>query len=146
MSDTLWQLARQRAEATPGAPMLVDEDDRSLDFRGFAGTISSGVVRPGDEVVAVPSGMRSTVERIVTFDGDLEVAGPGQAVTLTLTDEIDISRGDLIVSADHLPARAHDIEASLVWMSDEAMEPGRQYLLQSVNGLSNASVRAAMRC
>jgi bifunctional enzyme CysN/CysC len=111
-----------------------------LDFRGFAGTVASGVLRPGDEVVAMPSGLRSTVERIVTFDGDLEVAGPGSAVTVTLTDEIDISRGDLLVGVDHAPTRAHEVDAMLVWMSTEELEPGRRYLLQSANGTSSASV------
>ena len=111
-----------------------------LDFRGFAGTVASGVLRPGDEVVAMPSGLGSTVERIVTFDGDLEVAGPGRAVTVTLTDEIDISRGDLLVDVDHAPTRAHEVDAMLVWMSTEELEPGRRYLLQSANGTSSASV------
>ena len=111
-----------------------------LGFRGFAGTVASGVLRPGDEVVAMPSGLGSTVERIVTFDGDLEVAGPGRAVTVTLTDEIDISRGDLLVGVDHAPTRAHEVDAMLVWMSTEELEPGRRYLLQSANGTSSASV------
>ena len=111
-----------------------------LGFRGFAGTVASGVLRPGDEVVAMPSGLRSSVERIVTFDGDLEVAGPGRAVTVTLADEIDISRGDLLVGVDQAPGRAHEVDAMLVWMSTEELEPGRRYLLQSANGTSSASV------
>jgi bifunctional enzyme CysN/CysC len=80
------------------------------------------------------------VERIVTFDGDLEVAGPGRAVTVTLADEIDISRGDLLVGVDQAPGRAHEVDAMLVWMSTEELEPGRRYLLQSANGTSSASV------
>jgi len=116
----------------------------NLDFRGFAGTISSGVIRPGDQVVSMPSGVESTVDRIVTFDGDLEVAGPGRAVTVTLTDEIDVSRGDLLVKAGERPLKAHDIDATIVWMADSELEPGRQYLLQSSNGVSNASVTAAV--
>lgn len=111
-----------------------------LDFRGFAGTIASGVLRPGDAVVSLPSGFRSTVDRIVTFDGDLDVAGPGRAVTVTLADEIDVSRGDLLIKADQAPLKAHDIDAMIVWMSETPLEPGRQYLMQSANGLSNASV------
>lgn len=111
-----------------------------LDFRGFAGTISSGVVRPGDRVVSLPSGVESSVARIVTYDGDLEVAGPGRAVTLTLADEIDVSRGDLLVKVGERPLRAHDIDAAIVWMDEQKLEPGRQYLMQSANGLSNASV------
>ena len=111
-----------------------------LDFRGFAGTVASGVLRPGDGVVALPSGMRSTVARIVTFDGDLEVAGPGRAVTVTLVDDIDVSRGALLVGVDQVPTRAHDVDAMLVWMAAEELEPGRQYLLQSAGGISNASI------
>ncbi len=111
-----------------------------LDFRGFAGTISSGVLRPGDEVISLPSGVSSTVERIVTYDGDLEVAGPGRAITVTLSDEIDVSRGDLLAKADDQPLKAHDVDAMIVWMAEDQMEPGRQYLLQSANGISNASV------
>ncbi|MDG2112166.1 MAG: sulfate adenylyltransferase subunit CysN [Actinomycetota bacterium] len=111
-----------------------------LDFRGFAGTIATGTIRPGDEVVSLPSGVSSIVDRIVTFDGDLDVAGPGRAVTVTLADEIDVSRGDLLVKKDDAPLRAHDIDAMVVWMAEDEMEPGRQYLLQSSNGISNASV------
>jgi bifunctional enzyme CysN/CysC len=114
----------------------------NLDFRGFAGTIASGIIRPGDEVVSLPSGMRSTIERIVTFDGDLDVAGPGRAVTLTLADEIDVSRGDILVGMGENPSRAHDIDAMIVWMSEIEMVPGRQYLLQTSNGSSNASITA----
>ena len=113
-----------------------------LDFRGFAGTISSGVVRPGDELVSLPSGVTSTVARIVTFDGDLDLAGPGRAVTLTLTDEIDVSRGDLLAKADHPPLRAHDVDSMIVWMADEEMQTGHQYLLQTASGISNAAVTA----
>jgi bifunctional enzyme CysN/CysC len=111
------------------------------DFRGFAGTIASGVLRPGDRVTALPSGFSSTVDRIVTFDGDLDVAGPGRAVTVTLTDEIDVSRGDFLVDGSDHPSRSHDLDAMVVWMDDEELLPGRQYLLQSVNGRVNASVR-----
>jgi len=113
-----------------------------LDFRGFAGTVASGVIRPGDDVVSLPSGVRSTVDRIVTYDGDLDLAGPGRAVTVTLTDEIDVSRGDLLVGAGERPNRAHDVDAMVVWMSDAELMPGRQYLLQTTNGTSNASVTA----
>ncbi len=112
----------------------------NLGFRGFAGTIASGILRPGDQIVSLPSGVGSTIERIVSFDGDLEVAGPGRAVTVTLTDEIDVSRGDLLVKAGQLPMKAHDIDAMIVWMADAALKPGQQYLLQSTNGSSNATV------
>lgn len=113
----------------------------NLDFRGFSGTLASGVLRPGDEVMAVPSGVSSKVDRLVTFDGDLDVAGPGSAITVTLEDEIDVSRGDLLVSPESPPIRGHDLDAMVVWMADEVAAPGRQYLLQSVNGISNVSLR-----
>ncbi len=112
------------------------------DFRGFAGTVVSGMLRPGDPVVSLPSGVASTVDRIVSFDGDLDEAGPGDAVTLTLVDEIDVSRGDLLVGDDHQPTRSHEVDAMLVWMAHEEMRPGRQYLLQSANGLVGVSVAA----
>jgi len=102
----------------------------NLDFRGFSGLISSGVVRPGDKIKALPSGRESTVERIVTFRGDLPEAVAGQSVTLTLKDEIDISRGDVIAEAGSPPPVADQFEATLVWMDDEAMLPGRPYLLK----------------
>jgi len=99
-------------------------------FRGFAGTIAGGEVRPGDRVRVYPSGRNSTVGRIVTFDGDLAVAAAGQAVTLTLTDEIDVSRGDMIAGAHDPPEIADQFEAMVVWMSDDPMLPGRTYLMR----------------
>jgi len=114
----------------------------NLDFRGFAGTVASGTLRPGDPVTALPSGMSSTVARIVAFDGDLDEAGPGDAVTVTLADEIDVSRGDLLVGADRHPTRAHEVEATLVWMAAEPVEPGRRLLLRSVVGEVDASLAA----
>ena len=119
---------------------LVQRPDHT--FRGFAGTVASGTLKPGQPVVALPSGISSTVQRLITFDGDLELVGPGQAVTVTLADEIDLSRGDLIVAPEQQPHRAHDIDATIVWMSPEEVRAGRHLLLQSVNGLSNASLRA----
>ncbi len=98
-----------------------------LDFRGFCGTLAAGVVRPGDEVVALPSGRRSRVTTIVTADGALTEAFAGQAVTLTLADEIDVGRGDLLVHPDRLPAVAEEFDARLVWMADAPLLPGRQY-------------------
>jgi len=99
-----------------------------LDFRGFSGVIPSGVVRPGDRVRVLPSGAESTVARIVTYDGDLPEAVAGQSVTLTLTDEVDVSRGDIIAACDAPPAIADQFEAHVVWMSEEEMLPGRRYL------------------
>ena len=99
----------------------------NLDFRGFAGTIASGSVNVGDEIKALPSGKTSKVARIVTFDGDLESAQAGLAVTLTLEDEIDISRGDLIVLENAEVASTNHILADVVWMTEQALQPGREY-------------------
>ncbi|HNP37014.1 MAG TPA: sulfate adenylyltransferase subunit CysN [Woeseiaceae bacterium] len=97
----------------------------NLDFRGFSGQIAAGSVKPGDKVRVVPSGKTSTIKRIVTMDGDLEVAVAGQSVTLTLADEIDCSRGDVIAAAESPPEVADQFETTIVWMSDEPLLPGR---------------------
>ena len=102
----------------------------NLDFRGFCGSLASGVIRPGDEVVALPSRRRSRVARIVTFDGDLERAQAPQAVTVTLEDEIDVSRGDMLAHPDSLPEVGTRLEATLVWMHPDPMVPGREYLIK----------------
>ena len=102
-----------------------------LDFRGFCGTIASGQLRPGDEIVVAASGKTSRVARIVTMDGDLDEADAGQAVTLVLEDEIDISRGDLLGVPTALPAYADQFEARIVWMYEDGLMPGRRYLLKS---------------
>ncbi len=99
----------------------------NLNFRGFAGTLASGIVRKGDEVIALPSGKGSRVKSIVTFEGELEQAGPGQAITLTLEDEIDVSRGDMLVHADNRPQVVDTFDAMLVWMAEEPMLPGKKY-------------------
>ncbi|MWV11647.1 sulfate adenylyltransferase subunit CysN [Pseudomonas sp. R-28-1W-6] len=99
----------------------------NLNFRGFAGTLASGIVRKGDEVVALPSGKGSKVKSIVTYEGELEHAGPGQAITLTLEDEIDVSRGDMLVHADNRPQISDSFDAMLVWMAEEPMLPGKKY-------------------
>ncbi len=102
----------------------------NLDFRGFSGLIASGSVRPGDAVRVLPSGKTSTVERIVTLDGDLDLAVAGQSITLTLTDEIDCSRGDVIAVADAPPQAADQFEATVVWMDDDPLTVGRGYWLK----------------
>ena len=102
----------------------------SHDFRGFAGTIASGVLRRGDEVLVLPSGARSRVARIVTFDGDLEAAETPMAVTVTLTDEVDVSRGDVLVHPDALPCVGDEVEATVVWLADRPFVAGRSYLLK----------------
>ncbi|MBU3701892.1 MAG: sulfate adenylyltransferase subunit CysN [Acidimicrobiia bacterium] len=101
-----------------------------LDFRGFSGQIVGGVVRPGDAVRVLPSGRTSTVARIVTYDGDLDRAVAGRSVTITLADEIDISRGDVLAAASSPPGVADQFEAHIVWMSEEEMLPGRPYLMK----------------
>jgi bifunctional enzyme CysN/CysC len=103
----------------------------NLDFRGFSGTIASGRIKPGDRIRVLPSSRESTVTRIVTYDGDLAEAQPGQAVTLVLADEIDISRGDVISVADTPPQATDQLAAHLLWMSDQPMYPGRQYYLKA---------------
>ena len=102
----------------------------NLDFRGFSGLIATGSVKPGDAVRVLPSGKTSTITRIVTLDGDLDQAVAGQSVTLCFADEIDCSRGDVIALADNPPQAADQFEATIVWMSDEEMLPGRPYWLK----------------
>jgi len=102
----------------------------NLDFRGFAGTVSAGEISRGDRVRALPSGRESRVSAIVGANGECEHAVRGQAVTLTLADEIDVSRGDVLACAEDPPAVADQFEATLVWMSEDAMLPGRPYLLK----------------
>ncbi|MBU1378254.1 MAG: sulfate adenylyltransferase subunit CysN [Alphaproteobacteria bacterium] len=102
----------------------------NLDFRGFSGQVASGVIKPGDKVKALPSGRESTVDRIVTLRGDLPEAVAGQSVTITLTDEIDVSRGDVLSVADQPPEVADQFESTIVWFDDEPLLPGRPYLLK----------------
>ncbi len=113
-----------------------------LDFRGVAGLIVSGAVRPGDPVRIVPSGRITSIARIVTFDGDLACAVAGQSVTLVLADDVDCSRGDVVASAASPPESADQFEASLVWMADEPMLPGRSYLLKLATQTVSAQVQA----
>src|SRR5690554_3960635 len=99
----------------------------NLNFRGFCGTIASGVIRPGDKVMALPSRRTSTIKEVVTFDGNLDEAYIDQAVTLTLEDEIDISRGDMLVKPEDEPEVGNRFTANLVWMTDAPLETGRLY-------------------
>jgi bifunctional enzyme CysN/CysC len=102
----------------------------NLDFRGFSGTIVSGSVRPGDSVVVAGSGRTTHVKSIVTRDGDLAEAVAGQAITVTLEDEVDVSRGDILAEAVHRPERADQFAAQIIWMHDEPLLPGRPYLIK----------------
>ncbi len=112
----------------------------NLDFRGFAGTIVSGAVTPGTDVIAIPSGMRSTVDRIVVHGGDLDTASTDQAITITLTDEIDISRGDVICAADDPVDSSDQFGVHMVWMDSNALLPGRQYYAKTQNKTVSATV------
>ena len=101
------------------------------EFRGFTGLIGSGTISTGDKIRVLPSGTESTVARIVTYDGDLELAGAGRSITLTLNDEIDISRGDIITSAESPCSSADQFQARILWMDDSSMASGRQYIFKS---------------
>lgn len=101
-----------------------------LDFRGFSGLITDGTVAPGDRLRVLPSGRQSTVDRIVTYDGDADTAVAGESVTLTLADEIDVSRGDVLAAAEDPPEVADQFEAHVVWMADEPLIPGHPYVLK----------------
>ncbi|QNA83619.1 sulfate adenylyltransferase subunit CysN [Sphingomonas sp. So64.6b] len=112
-----------------------------LDFRGFAGLVASGSIKPGDKIRVLPSGRTSSIARIVTMDGDLSEAMAGQSVTLTLTDEIDCSRGDVIVTADAPPQVADQFQATLVWMAEEPLLPGRAYWLKLATQTVSATIQ-----
>jgi len=112
------------------------------EFRGYAGLIAAGTVRPGDRVRVLPSGRESRIDRIVALPHDLSEAGAGQSVTLTLTDEVDVSRGDVIASADDPPPVADQFEATVVWMDEETLSPGRSYLLKIGARTATAQVTA----
>ncbi len=114
----------------------------NLDFRGFSGTIASGTLRPGDRVLALPSGRTSSVERIVTMTGDLAEATPPLAVTVTLADEIDLSRGDMLVHEGALPHVARSIEAMVVWMSEQPTALRGAYLLKHGTRVVSAELRS----
>ncbi len=136
---TPWYAGQTLMEILEGVDVSGDLNDRAmrfpvqyvnrpnLNFRGFAGTLASGSLRKGDAITVLPSGRSSQIKSIVTFDGELEQAIAGQAITLTLEDEIDISRGDLIVSAQDSVRSSDHFEAMLVWMGEEPLLPGKRY-------------------
>jgi bifunctional enzyme CysN/CysC len=99
-------------------------------FRGYAGTVVSGSIRPGDQVVVAPSGRETQVDQIVTIDGDLELAVAGQSVTLTLADDLDVSRGDVLARSDQPPGVADQFEATIIWMGEKPMLPSRGYVMR----------------
>jgi len=119
----------------------------NLDFRGFCGTIASGTIHPGDEVVVPSSGQTSRISRIVTMEGDLQEAQSGQAVTLCLEDEIDISRGDMLAAKGHTssPLFADQFQAKLVWLHEEPLLPGRSYLIKAGSATAPAQISELKR-
>lgn len=112
----------------------------NLDFRGFSSSVASGIVRIGDEVVALPSMKRSRVKSIVTYDGEVDYAFPPQAITLTLEDEIDISRGEMLVHPDNLPLIDRNFEAMLVWMDEKKMDPQEQFFIKHTTNLTRVKI------
>lgn len=112
----------------------------NLDFRGFCGKIASGVIRKGDEIMALPSKKKSHVKSIVTYEGELEEAFCPQCVTITLEDEIDISRGEMIVKSDNLPEIGRHVETMLVWMDEEPMDRKKQFYLKHNTNTTRATI------
>lgn len=112
----------------------------NLDFRGFSGKVASGVVRKGDTVMALPSGKTSKVKSIVTYEGELEYAFPPQCVTLTLEDEIDISRGEMLVHPDNQPMAERNFETMLVWMDEEPMDMNKSFYIKHTTNTTRARV------
>jgi bifunctional enzyme CysN/CysC len=151
---TPWYSGKTLLEVVEEIEINEDRDDKpfrfpvqwvnrpNLDFRGYAGTVASGIVRVGDPIVVAASGAISNVARIVTADGDIVEARAGDAVTLTLSDEIDVARGDLIVPPTHRPEVADQIAAHLIWMSEVPLLPGRSYYMRIGNNWTPASVTA----
>jgi len=119
-------------------------------FRGYAGQIASGIIKPGDTVTALPSGRRSKIKRIVTWDGDLDMAHAPMSVTLTLEDEIDISRGDVLAADSHPAALSYQpsvektFEAEMVWMDERPLDPSRVYLLKQGTRVVSAEVNRGL--
>ncbi len=112
----------------------------SLDYRGFAAKIASGVIKKGDEVMVLPSRKKSIVDKIVTYDGNPDYAFPPQSVTVTLKDEIDVSRGDMLVHPNNIPKIERHFEAMLVWMDEEPMEKGTQFIIKQTTQTTKARV------
>src|SRR5207248_1366866 len=114
----------------------------TLDFRGYAGQVTSGVIRKGDPIMVLPSGRTSRIASIVTYDGDMPRAFAPMSVTVCLEDEIDISRGDMLVPPRNPPHVSRRFEASLVWMNEKPLELNRQYLVKHTTQVSNGAVIA----
>jgi bifunctional enzyme CysN/CysC len=117
----------------------------NLNFRGFAGTVAGGIIRKGDEIAVLPSGKRSRVASIVTYDGEVSEAFSPMAVTLTMTDEIDISRGDMLVHPDNPPHVSSEVEAMIVWMGEKPFVPGKTYWIKQTTRTVVGEI-ADLRC
>jgi sulfate adenylyltransferase subunit 1 len=109
-------------------------------FRGFAGQVASGALRPGMSVVALPSGVKTRIESLVAFEDEPEAAGPGGSITITLADEIDLSRGDMLVAEDQAPSTGTELQATLIWMHSEPLDPHKIYLLKHTTRTVRARV------
>ena len=116
--------------------------DEHHDYRGYAGQVAGGVLRPGGEVTILPGGHRTTIEAIDTFDGPLEAAFPTMSVTVRFADQLDVSRGDMIVEAEDQPIAARELEARLCWMSEQPMSPGGRYAIKHTTRTARAVVDA----
>ena len=138
--ETVPVLDRVRAAAFRFPVQRVVRPDQT--FRGYAGQVVSGSVRPGDAIVAFPSGQRSRVESIETFDGPLQEAVAPMSVTLTLKDELDISRGDMIASAQKLPEVTRQFDASVVWLNEQPLDPAKTYIVKHTAQSVAAEVKA----
>lgn len=124
------EIDEERLQASPMRMPVQWVNRAGLDFRGFAGLIVGGKICPGDPIVVEPSGQASSVARIVTYDGDLDCAVAGQSVTLTLTSDVDVSRGDVIAAADARPGVGDQFEATVIWMGSEPLLRGRSYVMR----------------
>lgn len=114
----------------------------NLDFRGFCGKVSSGIIHKGDEVMALPSGKKSKVKAIHTYDGEIDFAFPPQCITITLEDEIDVSRGEMLVHPDNQPIADRNFEAMLVWMDEEKMDVNKQFFIKHTTNMTRARVNS----
>jgi sulfate adenylyltransferase large subunit len=114
--------------------------DEHHDYRGYAGQVAGGILRPGNEVVVLPSGLRTTIEAIDTFEGEIDAAFPTMSVTLRLADQLDISRGDMIVEAEDQPLTARELDAMVCWMGEKPMQPGGRYAIKHTTRTARAII------
>jgi bifunctional enzyme CysN/CysC len=117
------------------------QSSRYPDYRGYAGTVAGGVLKPGDDVVVLPSGFESRIAAIDTADGPVDEAFPPMSVTVRLEDDLDVSRGDMLCRPNNAPAPVQDVDAMVCWMSDSALEPGQQLALKHTTRAARAVVR-----